>query len=235
MSLQYPNGVQQQQLTICVFVRWERRLHEDDISVLIRFRKEKFPEVDRHFRDLDFLSARTILDGLVAYGWTYVELSKCRGDLMTQLFRYVDREQLAHGKVQTFAPEPCRKRRRLEQDSTSTELSNRSNADRLHLDAVDFNHEEPMADEDPTDDEEIEDDNSSTTDNSTTSNATSCTSLSTCAQGVYAGQEHPYQAGIEADNLMMTDEPRHPYYLTPAFNDGQSNGMFSCLENLTLS
>jgi len=195
---------------------------------LIRFRNEKFPEVDKYFRDLDFLSARTILNGLVAYGWTYDELSKCWGDLMTQLFRYVDREQLAHGQVQTIGREPCRKRPRLEQDSTSMELSNRSGADRLHINS---DHEEPIANGDTTDDEEI---NSSTSDNSTTSNTTSCTSLSARAQGVYPGQEHSYQAGIEADNLMMTDEPRHPYCSTPAFS-GQSNGMFSYLESLTLS
>jgi len=199
---------------------------------LIRFRNEKFPEVDRYFRDLDFLSARTILNGLVAYGWTYDELSKCRGDLMIQLFRYVDREQLAHGQVQTLGREPSRKRPHVELDSISIELSNRLDADRLHINSVDSDHEEPIANEDSTDDEEI---NSSTSDNSTTSNATSCTSLSARAQGVYLGQEHPDQAGIEADNLMMTDEPRHPYCLTPAFSGGQSNGMFSYLESLTLS
>ena len=195
---------------------------------MIRFRHEKFPEVDKYFRGLDLLSARTILDGLVAYGWTYDELSKCRGDLMTQLFRYVDREQLAHGHVQAFAHESSRKRRRLEQGSTSKVLSNGSNADQLYLDAIDSGHKELVVDEDATDDEEIEDSNS------TTSNATSHTSLSACAEGVCPSQDHPYQAGIETA-LMTTDEPRHSYHLTPAFNDGQSDGMFLHLGSLTLS
>jgi hypothetical protein len=122
----------QQQLTNCVFVRWERRLGEDDISALIRFRNDKLPEIDRYFRDLDFLSARTILNGLVAYGWTYKELSECRSDLITQLVKYVDLEQLAHGQVQAFGGEPYRKRRRLEQNSTSLKLSTRSDFDRPH-------------------------------------------------------------------------------------------------------
>jgi len=125
---------------------------------LIRFRNEKFSEVDRYFRDLDFLSARTMLNGLVVYGWTYDELFKCRSDLMTQLFRYVDREQLAHGQVQTFGREPFRKRPRVA-------LSNRSDADRLHINSVDSDHAEAIANGNSTDDEEI---NSSTSDNSTT-------------------------------------------------------------------
>jgi len=112
--------------------RWERRLLDDDIDLLIRFRKEKFPKVDEIFRDLDFLSTRTLLHGLVAYGWTYKELSECRSDLITQLVKYVDPEQLAHGQVQAFGREPYRKRRRLEQNSTSLKLSTRSDFDRPH-------------------------------------------------------------------------------------------------------
>jgi hypothetical protein len=99
---------------------------------LIRFRKEKFSKVDEIFRDLDFLGTRTLLHGLVAYGWTYKELSECRSDLITQLVKYVDPEQLAHSQVQAFGREPYRKRRRLEQNSTSLELSTRSDFDRPH-------------------------------------------------------------------------------------------------------
>ncbi len=99
-----------------------------------------------------------MLNGLVVYGWTYDELFKCRSDLMTQLFRYVDREQLAHGQVQTFGREPFRKRPRVA-------LSNRSDADRLHINSVDSDHAEAIANGNSTDDEEI---NSSTSDNSTT-------------------------------------------------------------------
>jgi len=114
------------------FLRWERRLLEDDVCALIRFRKEKYPVIDKYFRGLDFLSARTIVNGLVAYGWTYEELSKCRSNLMTQLFQYVDREQLAHGQIRVLDLEPCRKCRRLGQDNISMELSNRSDAQPLH-------------------------------------------------------------------------------------------------------
>lgn len=83
--------------------RWERELLHDDIDLLISFRKQYFPEVDKIFRDLDFLSTRILLHGLVAYGWTYKELSECRSDLITQLVKNVDSEQLAHGQVQASA------------------------------------------------------------------------------------------------------------------------------------
>ncbi len=119
--------------------RWERRLLDDDIDLLIRFRKENFPKVDEIFRDLDFLSTRTLLHGLVAYDWTYKELSECRSDLITQLVKYVDPKQLAHGQVQAFGREPYRKRRRLEQNSTSLELSTRSDFDRPHQNSEGLN------------------------------------------------------------------------------------------------
>ncbi|KAI9793952.1 MAG: hypothetical protein M1835_006935 [Candelina submexicana] len=173
---------------------WERKLGEKDIPILIRFRNEKFPEIDRYFRNLDFLGARTILDGLRAYGWTYEELSKCQGDLMTQLFRYVDQKQLAHGHVQASGREPCRKRRCSEQDNPPMELSSRSNAAQLHLDAIDSGNNQLVAEKDSTDDEKIEDTYS------TISNATSHTSLSACAQEVCPGQEHRYKTGSEASS-----------------------------------
>lgn len=66
MSLEFPNGVRQQ-LTLSVFLRWERRLLEDDVCALIRFRKEKYPDVDEYFRGLDFLSAQPIVHGLVGF------------------------------------------------------------------------------------------------------------------------------------------------------------------------
>jgi len=56
--------------------RWERRLLDDDIDLLIRFRKDKFPKADEIFRDLDFLSTRTLLHGLVAYGWAFRMLER---------------------------------------------------------------------------------------------------------------------------------------------------------------
>lgn len=147
---------------------------------------------------------------------------------MTQLFRYVNRKQLTHDQVQTIDREPCRKRIRLKQNSTSMKLSNRSNVDHLHINS---DHEKSIANENTTDDEKIY---SSISDNSTINNTTSCTSHSTRAQEVYSDQEHSYQVDIETDSLMMIDESRHSYCLTSAFSD-QSNNMFSYLKSLTLS
>ncbi len=112
--------------------RWKRRLLDDDIDLLIRFRKEKFPKVDEIFRDLDFLSTRTLLHKLIIYDWTYKKLFECQSDLITQLIKYVNSKQLTHDQIQTFDRESYQKRRRLEQNSTSLKLSTRSNFDRLH-------------------------------------------------------------------------------------------------------
>jgi len=90
-------------------------------------------------------------------------------------------------------------------------------------------HEE--ADEDSIDEDVAEDDGSSRTSNA----ASSCTSFSTLAQRCGRSQEHIYRAGIEDDDLMATDEQRHPHRSTAAFDNGRSNGMFSNLRSLTLS
>ena len=121
--------------------RWERKLQIEDVRALIRFRKEIYPQVDEYFRSLDSFCAQIFFDGLVAYGWTYDELSKSQGDLMTHLFKYVDRGQLAYGRISTIKskPEPHRKRRCLEQDDTSLELLNQSDIRQSHQTSRGFN------------------------------------------------------------------------------------------------
>jgi hypothetical protein len=46
-------------------------------------------------RSLDKLATRLILDGFIAYGWTYSELSKIRSKVLDQLVLYVDLSLLA--------------------------------------------------------------------------------------------------------------------------------------------
>lgn len=111
-------------------------MHSDDVCALIDFRKAKYPGVDKCFRGLDFSSVQTIVEGLVAYGWTYEELSKCRSSLMEQVFLYVDQEQLARGQVQSLDSDLGRKRRR---DSSPIDLSNHPDAQRLHQNPGRFN------------------------------------------------------------------------------------------------
>lgn len=86
-------------LTLRPLFRWEQKLSVGDVNILVRFREEKFPDIHEHFRGLDFLGVRTIISGLLAYGWTYTELSHCRSELMMVLGRYIDREQLLLGNV----------------------------------------------------------------------------------------------------------------------------------------
>ncbi len=62
---------------------------------------------------------------------------------MTQLFRYVNRKQLARGQLRAVQETP--------RGQISMEISNRSDADRLHINSVDSDHEEFIANEDSTD------------------------------------------------------------------------------------
>lgn len=223
------------EITDNLFNRWERRLLEDDIALLVRFRKEKFPEIDKYFRDLDFLSAQIVLKGLVAYGWTYEELGQCRGDLMTQLFQHVDREQLASGQIQALCREPSRKRRRLEHESTSMELLACSDAQQLDLNAVGSYHEQLGADEDITDDEEMsnEDDGSSPTTRSTSSDVTSVgASLGTSAdQAANPRQDHQSRVDIGIEQQSMTDKLMLPSHPVSALVDEQANGVYLSLQS----
>ncbi|MCJ1258726.1 hypothetical protein MMC24_006559 [Lignoscripta atroalba] len=96
-------------------------------------------------------------------------------------------------------------------------------------------HEELMPDEEAEEDSISEDVVEESGSLIPSNAASSCTSLSTLAQGCQQGQEPIYQAGIEDDDLMLTDERRHPCRLTPVFDGGQPNGLFSNLKSSTLS
>jgi len=87
------------------------------------------------------------------------------------------------------------------------------------------------ADEDWVSEDVVKDNGSSKASNAPSSR----TSLSSLAHGIHRGQEHVYQAGIEAEDLMVIDERRRPHSLTPSFGGGRSIGMFSNPRNLTLS
>ncbi|KAL9611415.1 MAG: hypothetical protein Q9167_003956 [Letrouitia subvulpina] len=74
---------------------WERHLGKDDVDRLIRFRQKFYPSAAVSSRQLDIVGARAMIKVLDAHGWPYDKLANCRSDLMTHVFRYVSREQLA--------------------------------------------------------------------------------------------------------------------------------------------
>ncbi|KAL9035650.1 MAG: hypothetical protein Q9214_006483, partial [Letrouitia sp. 1 TL-2023] len=76
-------------------IRWERHLGKDDVDRLIRFRQKFYPSAAKSSRRLDIVGARAIIKALNAHGWPYDKLANCRSDLMTHVFQYVSREQLA--------------------------------------------------------------------------------------------------------------------------------------------
>lgn len=45
-----------------------------------------------------------MIQGLVAYGWTYEELSRCQSRFMITLCKYVDPERLTCGEIQRLKP-----------------------------------------------------------------------------------------------------------------------------------
>ena len=68
---------------------------------------------------------------MLAYGWTYKNLSRCKSNVMALLSKYVDRGLLACGTLspprQIPEPEPSRKRRRLEDsDESRSQVSSHS-------------------------------------------------------------------------------------------------------------
>ncbi|KAL9609942.1 MAG: hypothetical protein Q9167_005315 [Letrouitia subvulpina] len=89
------------------YFQWERHLGKDDVDCLIRFRYKHYPSAVESSRRLDEVGAQAVIEVLNARGWPYDKLAKCRGGLMTHVFRYVSREQLASVRIQAS---PCEAR-----------------------------------------------------------------------------------------------------------------------------
>ncbi|OBT96316.1 hypothetical protein VE01_05744 [Pseudogymnoascus verrucosus] len=69
---------------------WERKLSKEDIPLLLHYLRVKQPEVMEKARMLDKIAARLIVDGFIAYGWTYSELNDTRAKLLDQLRLYIN-------------------------------------------------------------------------------------------------------------------------------------------------
>ncbi|KIN06868.1 hypothetical protein OIDMADRAFT_46792 [Oidiodendron maius Zn] len=78
---------------------WERKLTKGDISLLLQYLNQYRPEVIEKGRSLNKLATQLILNGFIAYGWTYPELNGIRSKLLDQLALYVDLSQLAMQEV----------------------------------------------------------------------------------------------------------------------------------------
>lgn len=63
--------------------------------MLLQYLNQNRPDIIEKGRSLNKLATQLILDGFIAYGWTYPELNGIRSKLLNQLVLYVDLSQLA--------------------------------------------------------------------------------------------------------------------------------------------
>ncbi|EQL33921.1 hypothetical protein BDFG_04191 [Blastomyces dermatitidis ATCC 26199] len=99
---------------------WERSLKAGDPKCIVDFRDKMFPFLKRSFQNRDLEGAKLIINGLLKIGWSYEELSRGRGRLMSALFRYLNKEDLTAGKIVLRDDEMSGlKRRRLDRTSSA--------------------------------------------------------------------------------------------------------------------
>lgn len=74
----------------------------DDVELVLEYRRSKLPKVEERSQHMDIVAARAIIRGLIAYGWAYPELARCKSELMVCLSQFVDVKQLEHGEIQAI-------------------------------------------------------------------------------------------------------------------------------------
>ncbi|CZR52105.1 uncharacterized protein PAC_01982 [Phialocephala subalpina] len=74
---------------------WQHRLKEDDIRVLLKYRKDHLPELDEQARALAPFASRILAVGMVAFGWSYCELEATSSGLTDSIRQHTDLQQLA--------------------------------------------------------------------------------------------------------------------------------------------
>jgi len=62
-------------LTLHLQRRWEVKASEADVDLALEYRKNRLPELEERAAALNAIGARTIVCGLLAYGWTFAEVS----------------------------------------------------------------------------------------------------------------------------------------------------------------
>ncbi|KAF7855374.1 hypothetical protein EAF04_010117 [Stromatinia cepivora] len=75
---------------------WEVKISKDDIDLVLDYRKSHLPEIEKRARSLNKVAASAIIDGLVAYGWTFDELLSSGSALIKNIKIHIDIEQHAN-------------------------------------------------------------------------------------------------------------------------------------------
>ncbi|CAG8980234.1 hypothetical protein HYALB_00009816 [Hymenoscyphus albidus] len=83
-----------------VTANWEKNLTKEDIRLVIQYREDKLPDLGKRARSLNAPAARAIVDGLLAYGWTYPEILSIRSELMKHVTPYLEMDKLANDMAQ---------------------------------------------------------------------------------------------------------------------------------------
>jgi hypothetical protein len=74
---------------------WETKLAKDDVRILLQYRAKHQGHLRDQARAQDKFVSRLILDGMVAYGWSYRELAKSRSRLVDRLGHHINLDELA--------------------------------------------------------------------------------------------------------------------------------------------
>ncbi|KAH8591183.1 hypothetical protein B0O99DRAFT_690789 [Bisporella sp. PMI_857] len=82
---------------------WEKNIIREDIAHIFAYRRDKLPHLDELARLHDPVVARTIVNGFLAYGWSFPELLRSSTTVMKALKPYLQ-EQRSHTDSGTLGP-----------------------------------------------------------------------------------------------------------------------------------
>lgn len=68
---------------------WERA-NQNDIDLVLEYRKSQLPELYARSQELNGLGARTIVNGLLEYGWTSTEITSSPSPFLKLVRKYLD-------------------------------------------------------------------------------------------------------------------------------------------------
>ena len=85
--------------------RWEK-LSVKEITQVFGVVRESLPNIDKKLQELGGVAARTIVQGLRAYGWTDPELSKGGSQLMDLVGKEIDVQQLHSDRIVALTKGP---------------------------------------------------------------------------------------------------------------------------------
>ncbi|KAH8595123.1 hypothetical protein B0O99DRAFT_594723 [Bisporella sp. PMI_857] len=75
---------------------WQHCLIKDDIDLLIKYLEECRPDLYKRARGLDKFAVQILINGMVAYGWSYSELAATSSELTECIRRHINLDQLLH-------------------------------------------------------------------------------------------------------------------------------------------